>query len=99
MFNWIANSIILTYWQRVDFPVNRRLIETIMDSTNIWLNGLAARQFILGGRVEFQEDDNPTTDLMDGVIKFHVYITPPSPAREIDFILEYDPAYVQTLFG
>ncbi len=99
MFNWIANSIILTYWQKVDFPVNRRLIETIMDSTNIWFNGLAARQFILGGRVEFQEDENPTTDLMDGVIKFHCYITPPSPAREIDFILEYDPAYIQTLFG
>lgn len=99
MFNWIANSIILTYWQKVDFPVNRRLIETIMDSTNIWLNGLSARQFILGGRVEFQEDENPVTDLMDGVIKFHCYITPPSPAREIDFILEYDPAYIQTLFG
>lgn len=99
MFNWIANSIILTYWQKVDYPVNRRLIETIMDSVNIWLNGLAARQFILGGRIEFQTDENPTTDLMDGIITFHVYVTPPSPAREIKFILEYDPAYIQTLFG
>ncbi len=99
MFNWTANTIILTYWQKVDFPVNRRLIETIMDSVNIWLNGLAGRQFILGGRVELLEDENPTTDLMDGVIKFHVYLTPPSPARELDFILEYDPAYLQTLFG
>jgi hypothetical protein len=36
---------------------------------------------------------------MDGKIKFHVYITPPSPAREIDFILEYDPDYLETLFG
>lgn len=99
MFNWIANTITLTYWQKVDFPVNRRLIETIVDSANYWLNGLTARQYILGGRVEFQADENPITDLMDGINKFHVYVTPPSPARELDFILEYDPQYIQTLFG
>jgi hypothetical protein len=99
MFNWIGNTLTLTFWQKVDYPANRRLIETIVDSANIWLNGLAARQFILGGRVEFQVDENPVTDLMDGNIKFHVYVTPPSPAKEISFILEYDPAYVATLFG
>jgi hypothetical protein len=99
MFNWIGNTLTLTFWQKVDYPVNRRLIETIVDSANIWLNGLTARQFILGGRVEFQADENPVTDLMDGNIKFHVYVTPPSPAKEISFIIEYDPAYVATLFG
>lgn len=99
MFNWIGNTLTLTFWQKVDFPGNRRLIETIVDSANIWLNGLAARQFILGGRVEFQQDENSITDLMDRIFKFHVYVTPPAPAREIDFILEYDPDYVQTLFG
>lgn len=99
MFNWIGNTLTTTYWQKVDFPITRRLIETIVDSANIWLNGLAAREFILGGRVEFQSEENPSTDTMDGKIKFHVYITPPSPAREIDFILEYDPDYLETLFG
>ena len=99
MFDWIGNTLVLTFWQKVDYPINKRLIETIVDSANIWLNGLTARQFILGGRVAFQQDENPTTDLMDGIIKFHVYVTPPGPAREIDFILEYDPAYLETLFG
>ena len=99
MFNWIGNTLTLTFWQKVDFPINRRLVETILDSANIWLNGLSARQFILGGRIEFREDENPTTDLMDGIIRFHVYVTPPTPAREIDFILEYDPEYLKTLFG
>ena len=36
---------------------------------------------------------------MDGIITFHVYVTPPSPAREIEFVLEYDPDYLATLFG
>lgn len=99
MFNWIGNTLVTTFWQKVDFPVTKRLVETIVDSANIWLNGLAAREFILGGRVEFLTEENPTTDLMDGIIRFHVYVTPPSPAREIDFVLEYDPAYLETLFA
>lgn len=99
MFNWIGNTLIQTFWQKVDAPLNRRQIDAIVDSANIWLNGLTARQYILGGRVEFLDSENPTTDLMDGIARFHVYITPPSPNREIDFILEYDPAYLETLFG
>lgn len=99
MFNWIGNTMILTFWQKVDYPLNKRLLDTIVDSANIWLNGLTARGFILGGRVELLKEENPTTDLMDGIVRFHVYVTPPSPAREIDFILEYDPQYLATLFA
>ena len=99
MFSWAGNTIVTTFWQRVDFPLRRRLIETVTDSANIWINGLTAREYLLGGRVEFQSAENPTTDLMDGIARFHVYLTPPSPARELDFVLEYDPEYLQTLFG
>lgn len=99
MFNWVGNTLTLTFWQRIDFPLNRRQIDTVVDSANIWLNGLASQGYLLGGRVEFLEDENPVTDLADGIARFHVYLTPPSPNREIDFILEYDPAYLQSLFG
>jgi hypothetical protein len=98
MFNWMATTLVLTAWQKVDYPIKRRLIETIRDSFNVWLNGLAAREYILGGRVEFLEDENPVTDLMDGIIRFHVYVTPPSPAEEITFLVEYDPSYIKSLF-
>lgn len=99
MFSWIGNTLVQTFWSKVDAPLNRRQIDTIVDSANVWLNGLAARQYILGGRVEFLDTENPTTDLMDGIARFHVYVTPPSPNREIDFILEYDPDYIETLFA
>lgn len=93
MFDWVGNTLILTYWQKIDNPMNRRLIETVVDSANLWLNGLTAQGVLLGARVEVLKDENPITDLMDGVIKFHVYMTPPSPAREIDFIQEIDVNY------
>ena len=99
MFTWVGNILVQNYWFRLDFPITRRQIDTILDSVNLWLNGLAARQFILGGRVEFMETENSNLDLMDGILRFHVYLTPPSPNREIDFILEYDPEYLSTLFS
>ena len=36
---------------------------------------------------------------MAGIIRLHVYLTPPSPAQEIDFILEYDVNYVTEAFA
>jgi phage tail sheath protein FI len=62
------------------------------------LNGLAAREFILGGRVEFLESENPLTNLMDGIMRFHLSVTPPPPAEQIVGILEFDPQYLSTLF-
>jgi phage tail sheath protein FI len=99
MFNWVGNTIILTFWQKVDDPTNKRLIDTVVDSLNIWLNGLTARGALLGGRVEFQQDENPTTDLLNGVVRFHVYLTPPVPAEDMEFVLEFDVNYLETLFA
>jgi len=99
MFNNEQNQLILTYWQKVDDPMNRKLIETIVDSKNIDLNGKRARGFILGGRVEFLESENPITALIDGKITFHMYLTPPVPAREIEFLVEFDVTYFKNLFG
>ena len=99
MFHWIGNSLILTYWEKTDRKMTRRLMDSIVDSVNIWLNGLTAEEKLLGGRVEVLDDENPVTDLMAGIIRFHLYITPPSPAQEIDFILEYDVSYVEAAFA
>lgn len=99
MFNWVGNTLVLTCWQYVSNPLRRRMIETVQDTFNVWLNGLVGREFLLGGRVTFEEVDNPTTDLMAGKVRWHVYLTPPQAARELIFILEYDPAYLSTLYG
>jgi len=100
MFDWIGNTLVLTHFSRVDAPISRRLRDTIIDSANIWLNGLAARGFILGGRVEpLQEDDNPLTDLLDGILRFRIRVSPPPPFEQGEFILQYDPEYLLTLFS
>ena len=99
MFKWIAKSVILSYWSKVDRKLNRRLIDSIVDSCNIWLNGLSAEEKILGGRIEFLEEENSSTSLMSGKARFHIYVTPPSPAKQLDFILEYDVSYLSKLIA
>ena len=95
MFDWVGNSLINTFWGQIDKPMTRILVDAIVDSANIWMNGLTGSGYIMGGRVEMIEAENPVTNLMAGIVKLHVYITPPSPAQEIDFTLEYDASYVQ----
>lgn len=99
MFDWIGNSIVLTYWQKVDDPMNKRLTDSIVDSINIWINGLTAGGYLLGGRVEFRDEDNTTASLMAGKVSFRLFITPPSPAQEISVTLEYDVQYLTTLLA
>lgn len=98
MFGWVSNTIVLTFWGKLDKRLNRRLIDNICDTMNIWLNGLTAEEKILGGRVEFREDENPDTSLMAGKATFHVFLTPCSPAKHLHFILEYDVDYLSALF-
>jgi uncharacterized protein len=64
----------------------------------VWLNGLTNQGATLGGRVEFRHDENPTTELLAGHYVFHVFIAPPTPAEWIEFLIEYDVSYLDTLF-
>ena len=96
-FNWLSNSLITGYFGTVDYPLNRRTLDTVVDSINIFLNGLTAKGALNGGRCEILGTENPTTDLMNGIIKFHLFIAPPSPAENLEFVLEYDPNYIADL--
>lgn len=95
MFDWVGNTFVRTFWARLDRPMTRRLVDNIMDICNIWLNGQVAAGRLLGARAVMLESENSLLDLMAGIIRIHVYITPPSPAQEIDFTLEYDISYMQ----
>lgn len=98
MFDWNAQTFILTYWQKVDQPLTKRLVKSITDSEKIRLNGLVSRGYLLGADVEFLDDENPTTDLLQGIIRVHTYMTPPVPAQEIEDIMEYDVDNFSALF-
>jgi hypothetical protein len=98
MFDYIGNTIVLTIWQKVDEPGNRRLIDAVVNSLQLWLDGLAATQALLGARIEFRQDENPTTELLNGHYTFHIYVAVPTPAEWLDFRIEYWIPFVEGLF-
>ena len=98
MFDYIGNTVVLTIWQKVDEPGNRRLIDAVVNSLQLWLDGLSNSEALLGARLEFRHDENPTTELLNGHYVFHIYIAVPTPAEWLDFRIEYWLPYVQSLF-
>ena len=100
MFDYVGNTLVLSTWQKVDEPIVRvRHIESLVDSVNLWLNGLTRREKLLGGKVSFLSGDNPTTDIMNGTVRYRIAMTPPSPAQEIIHILQYDHNALTNLFN
>lgn len=89
-FDWDGNNFALTYFQKVDKPGNKRLIHAIVDSQNIIGNGYVAREYCAGYRVEFREEENPVTSLLDGHLTVHTFLAPYIPAEQIENIREYD---------
>lgn len=98
-FCWTANTFILTYFQKVDDPMNPRLIEAVVDSENVRGNSFVARDICARYEITFDESENPTTDLLNGKITFHQFLTPYVPAEDIENILEFDPDALSALFG
>lgn len=98
MFDYIGNTIVLTIWQKVDEPGNRRLIDSVVNSLQLWLDGLSNQEALLGARIEFRQDENPTTELLNGHYTFHIYLAVPTPAEWLDFRIEYWIPYIQNLW-
>lgn len=98
MYDYIGNTVVLTVWQKVDEPMNRRLIDAVTESLQTWLNSLYSEGATLGAEVQFRHDENPTTELLAGHMVFHLFIAPPPPAEWIEFRLEFNVGYLNTLF-
>lgn len=99
MFGYVANSVILSLWARVDENLTPRYAESLIDEINMWLNSLATTNHLLGARCELRAEENPVQDISAGIVRVHIYMTPPSPAQEIDTVLEYDVDYVSAVLG
>lgn len=95
MFSWWGNTFILTYFQKVDDPTNKRLVESVVDSENIRAGGFKAKFQLADAKIEYNDADNPITNLLNGSIQFHQRLTPFPPAEAITNTLEFDPTALQ----
>ena len=95
-FCWDDNTFIQTYFQKVDSPANKRLIEALVDSENVRGNSFVSRGICARYELKYLESENPTTNLLNGCITFHKYMTPFGPAEDIEELVEFDPDALST---
>lgn len=98
MFNYIHSTFAISYLSRLDQPITRRALESIVFSGQIWLDGLVAQGALIGATLAIAENLS-ASDLMDGIVRFTLRVTPPSPMRVISYTLAYDADNLQTLLG
>lgn len=99
MLRWLQNYARLTFLQKVDQPGNKRQIDSIVTSINIYLNGLAGQGALVGKpQVEFLAADNQLTDLLAGKYTIRVHVTPPTAMQAVTFVWSIDVSQLATLF-
>lgn len=93
---WRANSFILTYFSKVGDPMNRALVDNVVDGENINGNKFKALGICAEDRIEYREEENPVTELAGGYIKFHHICTPFPGTKAIDDLIEFDANAIAT---
>ena len=97
--SWDDNTFIQTYFQKVDDPLNKRLIEALVDSENVRGNSFVSRGICARHEIQYIESENPTTSLLNGCITFHKYLSPFNPAEDIEELVEFDPNAISNALG
>lgn len=95
MFSWYGNRFILSYKDKVDDPTSYRLIDSLVDAENGYLNSLTP-DYIAGGSITFDETENPIEQILNGKIVFRTKLGFYTPAEDIENNLEFDPTIIQS---
>lgn len=87
---WAANNFIKSYRSKLSRPMNKVLIENILDSENAkgsaYVNMGACARY----EVQYLDEDNTTADKLDGKLHFRMYVTPYPPAENIIATMQFD---------
>lgn len=99
MYNWLRNTLTLTFWKKLDTRMGRALIDDVVTSANTHIAGWARDGHLIGGRMVYDPAENSVTDLMNGIITFYGFYTPPPPAQQIKFKMQFDTDYLKKIAG
>lgn len=89
MQDYLCNAFVNAFWGYVDRPLSRVVIDAIVNSFNSFLDGLIAEGALLGGSIEYVDDNNPAADLLAGRFRLDLQMASPVPAQRIDMYSEF----------
>lgn len=98
-FDWQNNRFIVAYWSAIDNPMNFRAIQTLITDENQFYNPFITAGLVAGMSIEYNQTDNPTSQILAGVIKFTQYLSPFTPTQTIINTLQFDASMLTTALG
>lgn len=96
MFDYVANYFVAEYRKKLDSSMNRRLVDDIVNSFNIWGNSLTAAGMCAGLYAEYRSEENTLDDVLAGHMKLRIYFAPYTPAEYINAVMEFDVAALES---
>lgn len=93
MMIWYKEHFLRQYKEKVDDPYNPKLIENLVDSENMYLNGLTSTGYIAGGVISYSnnKEENTTADILKGWMIFLTRIAFWVPGEFVLDKLVFDP--------
>lgn len=84
MLAWLRNHFILSYRSKVDAAMNPRLVESVINSENSFLHGLAAIGAVpYGTRIIYDPEVNTLDSMINGEVVFYIEWAAWTPSKHI----------------
>ncbi len=99
MLYHLMNGFQLKYGMLVDKPMNRAMVDTILNDFQRYLDGLVAKGALLYGEIRFTELSNPTSDIVEGDFDFDIATTTTPPGKSLTAKIAYTIKGFSALFG
>ncbi|MGD0178757.1 MAG: hypothetical protein ABSC15_03000 [Terriglobales bacterium] len=91
-FVWLGNTLSNFLAGEIDLPGNNRSLSTIENSLQQYLNTFIQVGAAWTARCQFNADENPAANILNGVYTFHILISWPTAIRTLNLLMEYDVA-------
>jgi phage tail sheath protein FI len=87
--DFIGNTVVTTFDEKIDKPGNRREIDAIINDINLWLADQQNSGYLLEYYVRFDHEENPDSEILNGHYKVHIGEGSPTPIESLEFVLEF----------
>ena len=87
--DFIGNTVVTTFDNKIDKPGNRREIDAIINDINLWLADQQNSGYLLEYYVRFDHEENPDSEILNGHYKVHIGEGSPTPIESLEFVLEF----------
>lgn len=99
MLQYIANTFQSRYGILVDKPMNRAMVDTILNDYQEWFDNLIAQGKLLHATIGFEETSNPISDVVEGDFVFDLATTTTPPGKSLTAKITYTSRGIDVLFG